>query len=58
VLGSWALAFFVFNTPLVVSPVALLLALAVVTGLTLSIGLLNSRGVYERPALEVLRAEA
>ncbi len=57
VLGSWALAFFVFDTPLVVSPVALLLALAVVTGLTLGIGLLNSRGVYERPALEVLRAE-
>ena len=58
VLGSWALAFFVFETPLVAPPAALLLSLLVVTGLTLLIGLLNSRGVYDRPALEVLRAEA
>ncbi|RMF53332.1 MAG: FtsX-like permease family protein [Bacteroidetes bacterium] len=56
--GGWALARFVFDTPLVAPPLAWLVALGIVTGLTLLIGLLNSRGVYDRSALEVLRAEA
>ena len=56
--AGWALAFFVFDTPLVVSVPAIFLALVLVTGLTLLIGLFNSRGIYDRPALEVLRAEA
>ena len=55
--ASWGLARFVFETPLVVAPLALGGALIVVTGLTLAIGLLNSRGIYARPPLEVLRAE-
>lgn len=55
--ASWSLARFVFETPLVTAPFILLLALVVVTGLTLLIGLLNSRGIYARPPLEVLRAE-
>lgn len=56
--GGWALARFVFETPLVVEPLPLLAAVAAVTGLTMLIGLVNSRGIYDRPPLEVLRAEA
>lgn len=55
--GSWALAVFVFEAPFAVPFWPLLGALVTVTGLTLGIGLLNSRGVYDRPPLEVLRAE-
>lgn len=55
--GSWALSYYVFEGPFVVAPWALLAALGTVTGLTIGIGLLNSRGIYNRPPLEVLRAE-
>lgn len=55
--GSWALSTLVFNTPFVVEPLPVLIALVVVTGLTIGIGLFNSRGIYARPPLEVLRAE-
>lgn len=55
--GSWALAAFVFKTPFVAAPLSLLAALFLVTGLTVGIGLFNSRGIYARPPLEVLRAE-
>ena len=55
--GSWALAAFVFEAPFVAAPWSMLAALFVVTGLTVTIGLFNSRGIYARPPLEVLRAE-
>lgn len=54
--GAAVLAFFVFDAPFVWAPDALLLTLVVVTGLTAGVGLLNSRGLYNRPPLEVLRA--
>jgi len=54
--GAATLAFFVFDAPFVWAPDALALTLAVVTGLTVGVGLLNSRGLYNRPPLEVLRA--
>jgi putative ABC transport system permease protein len=58
VAASWALAAFVFDAPFV-WPVGVLAATFVgVTLLTLGVGLLTIRGVYERPPLEVLRAEA
>ncbi len=53
--ASWALSTFVFEGPFVPSFGALLAAFVVVTGLTVGIGLLNSRGVYDRPPLDVLR---
>ncbi len=56
--GTWALARFVFETGF--SPAALpssMIALAVI-GLTILLGMLNSRGIVDRPPLEVLRAEA
>jgi putative ABC transport system permease protein len=55
--ASGALAVFVFETSLVLAPLPLVLSFVVVTALTVGIGLLNSRGIYARPPLEVLRAE-
>lgn len=54
---GWALATFVFQTAFVPSFMALLIAFILVTGLTVLVGMANSRGIYERPPLEVLRAE-
>jgi len=55
--GTWALARFVFEAPFTVDYAALVGALVVVTSVTVAIGMLNSRGTYDRPALAVLRAE-
>jgi putative ABC transport system permease protein len=57
IASSWALAFFVFETEFVVEILPLLVALVVVVGLTLLIGIINSRGMCDRSPLEVLRAE-
>jgi putative ABC transport system permease protein len=57
-LAAWALAVWVFEVPFVPDPVPLLILAAVTTGLTVLIGLANSRGVLTRPPLEVLRGEA
>ena len=57
VLASWALARFVFETPFTPAYLPMLVAAVVVTALTLVVGMLNSRGIYDRPALAVLRAE-
>jgi putative ABC transport system permease protein len=56
--ASWALARFVFEAALVVAPGALLIVVAAVPILTAGIGLLGSRGLYARPPMDVLRAEA
>ena len=55
--AAWALSYFVFEGPFVMAPGALAGAFVVVTGLTIAVGLLNSRGIYNRPPLEVLRDE-
>ncbi len=55
--AAWALSYFVFEGPFVMAPGALAGAFVVVTGLTVLVGLLNSRGIYSRPPLEVLRDE-
>ena len=57
VASSWALAFFVFKTEFVVAVGPLLVILGVVVGLTLLVGIINSRGLSDRSPLEVLRAE-
>ena len=57
VLGTWALARYVFETPYDPSVWPLLAVIGIVTALTMLIGLLNSRDVLTRPPLEVLRAE-
>ncbi len=55
--ASWALARFVFETALVLPAVPLITIVLGVTTLTLVVGLVNSRGVYNRPPLDVLRIE-
>ncbi|WP_345270386.1 ABC transporter permease [Nibrella viscosa] len=55
--GTWALAHYVFDIVFRPNFTPLLAVVGIVTGLTILIGLLNSRGVLVRPPLEVLRAE-
>lgn len=55
--GGWALSRFVFEIDFVV-PIAQLIGLVLFeVVMTVTIGLLNSRGVYARKPMEVLRAE-
>ena len=53
--GGWALAAFVFDTGFVAPLLPLLLVAFSVIVVTMAIGLFNSRGLYGRPPLEVLR---
>lgn len=55
--AAWALARFVFQAAFVPAYGPMAVAALVVVGLTLLVGLFNSRGLYDRPALAVLRAE-
>ncbi len=57
IAGSWLLAKYSFEIPFQVSyaPAGILFGLTV--ALTITIGLLNSRGVLNRPPLEVLRSD-
>ena len=57
VLASWALAFFLFDIAFVPAGLPLVVALLLVSALTVLTGLLGSRGVTTRPPLEVLRSE-
>jgi putative ABC transport system permease protein len=52
-----ALAFFVFEVPFSPSPGPPVLAIGLVTALTMITGLLASRGVTTHPPLEILRSE-
>jgi putative ABC transport system permease protein len=56
VAGSWLLAAFVFEIPFRPAPWQPLITMAVITGLTVLIGLFNSREVVSLPPLEVLRS--
>ncbi len=56
--GGWAMAFFVFDAVFVPTILPFVVAFICVTSLTVFIGLSNSRGILDRPPLEVLRAEA
>ncbi|MEX0748046.1 MAG: FtsX-like permease family protein, partial [Rhodothermales bacterium] len=56
-LGGWAIAAFVFETTFRPDILSLVALLFVVPALTMAIGLINSRGIYARPPLDVLRAE-
>ncbi len=57
-LGSWALAYFVFEAVFLPSLLPLAIGFFVVVGLTVLIGILISRDVVSKPPLEVLRLEA
>ncbi|GMQ82460.1 MAG: ABC transporter permease [Rhodothermia bacterium] len=55
--GGWALSTFVFEIDFVVPTLQLIGLVVFEVLMTLTIGLLNSRGVYAKKPLEVLRAE-
>ena len=57
ILGTWALAQFVFEVPYLPNAAPLIVITGVVTGLTVLIGVINSREVLVKPPLDVLRAE-
>ncbi len=57
IVGTWALARFVFEVPYRPDALPLLVVAGTVTTLTVLIGLFNSREVLVRPPLDVLRAE-
>lgn len=57
VFGAWALSRFLFETAFQPNIVSMVILLFVVPGLTVGIGMMNSRGIYARPPLESLRAE-
>ncbi len=56
--AAWALAVFSFEVAFVPVLWPLLLIFLLVMFLTVAVGLLNSRGILNRPPLEVLRSEA
>ncbi|MBW3545456.1 MAG: ABC transporter permease [Bacteroidetes bacterium] len=56
-LGSWALAYFSFETPFSPSVWPVLIAYGAITGLTIFIGLSNSQSIVNKPPLEILRTE-
>jgi len=58
VVASWALAYYLFETSFTPTGLPLVLVLLLVTGLTVCVGVLGSRGVMNRPPLAVLREEA
>lgn len=55
--AGWSISIFVFDSTLSTPAMQILYIMATVVGLTVLIGHLNSRGVYDRSALEVLRSE-
>ncbi|MFC3197794.1 ABC transporter permease [Parapedobacter deserti] len=56
--GSWALAVLTFEVPFSPDVSLLLWLILCIASLTVSIGLVNSRGITLRPPLEILRKEA
>lgn len=55
--STYALARFAFRIPFLIDFVAILTVYVIITGVTIFIGMLNSRGVLNKPPLEVLRNE-
>ncbi len=57
VTGSWLLAKYSFEIPFAVNFLPAIALFVIVAGLTLVIGLINSRGVLSKPPLEILRGD-
>jgi len=57
IAGSWLLAKFSFEIPFEVNYLPAFILFGLTAALTIIIGLLNSRGVLNRPPLEVLRSD-
>ena len=56
--AGWALATFVFEVDFLLPGKSLAILVGLELLITIIVGLVNSRGIYERPPLEVLRSEA
>ena len=56
-VAAWILTGFQLEIAFIVPKVPIVLAATALVGITLGVGLLNSRGIYARPPLEVLRTE-
>ncbi|MFY0593368.1 MAG: ABC transporter permease [Roseivirga sp.] len=56
-LGSWGLAYYSFDSTFIPNLLPIALVYLTITGLTIIIGLINSRGIISKPPLEVLRNE-
>jgi putative ABC transport system permease protein len=56
-IASWVLAQFSFETPFSPTILPVVLTYFIITGLTVLIGLSNSREIVNNPPLEVLRKE-
>ena len=58
ITGTWLLAKYSFEVPFVINLLPAVILFVIISLLTIIIGLLNSRGVLNRPPLEVLRTAA
>ncbi len=56
-LSSWLLSYFVFDSTFIPSLAPILGMYAIITALTMVIGILNSNDILSKPPLEVLRKE-
>lgn len=56
-IGAWALAWFVFEATFIPNMTTVVFMLLIVVFLTIGIGHLNSRDIYRRSPLEVLRSD-
>ena len=56
--SSWLLAKYTFDMPYAVNFTPVVVIFFIITALTVIIGLLNSRGILNRPPLEVLRSNS
>lgn len=56
-IASWSLARFTFETGFIPDILPVVLLFLIITSLTVLIGLFNSRGILNRPPLEVLRSD-
>lgn len=57
VFGGWLLSYMVFEVSFSVPLLAIAAVFIVVSGLTMVLGMLNSRRIAARPPLEILRVE-
>lgn len=57
IAGSWALSIFVFDSAYFPPDASILTIVVVVSAITVLLGILNSRGITNRPPLEILRSE-
>ncbi len=56
--GTWTLATYSFKTAFYIETIPLVILFVSICALTVAIGLLNTRGVLNKPPLEILRSEA